>query len=253
MRPEVTKMVGAILAWLFVFYLLPPTPAQATVSIKEARIFSNGSYAFKMEIHLNGNGHFKKPPVAMTSVKIKIKNDRASSEVLKVRAVRAYIAPNVFQDIETGGYSIKPGQWVTKFYRFPKGKRPLLTERSHLEISFEGFSIRFYPRDRKFRTPEKTPPPEKAIFFGSDSTGEGPLAVVSPSLGSPKRMTGLAGPGIENGEDLGGFFPQALNQMGTAGIVVYGVAGMKDLHLLSHLGFDLSLQDKNEFLPVMGR
>lgn len=160
MQLGVNKMVGATLGWLFVLYLLYPMPAQAAVSIKESRIFSNGPYAFKMEIQLNGNGHFKKPPVAMTSVKIKIKNDRASSEVLKLRAVRAYIDPTVFQDIETGGYSINPGQWVTKFYRLPKGKRPLLTERSYLDISFEGFSIRFYPRDRKFRMPEKTPPSE---------------------------------------------------------------------------------------------
>jgi len=97
----------------------------------------------------------------MTSVKIKIKNDRASSQVLKVKAIRAYLASNVFQDIETAGYPVTPGQWVTKFYRFSKGKRPLLSERSYILVTFEGFSIRFYPRERKFRAPEKMPPPEK--------------------------------------------------------------------------------------------
>jgi hypothetical protein len=138
----------------FVFFL--PSPAKALFTITETQIFSTGPYAFKLQIQVNGHGNFKKPPVTLTSVKVKIKNDRASSDILKVKAIRAYLASNVFQDIETAAYPISPGQWVTKFYRIPKGKRPLLSEKSYVEITFEGFAIQFYPKERKFQGPAQT-------------------------------------------------------------------------------------------------
>lgn len=130
-----------------------PSPAKALFTITETQIFATGPYAFKLQIQVNGHGNFKKPPVTLTSVKVKIKNDRASSDVLRVKTIRAYLATNVFQDIETAGYPISAGQWVTKFYRIPKGKRPLLSDKSYIEVTFEGFAIQFYPKDRKFHGP----------------------------------------------------------------------------------------------------
>lgn len=124
-------------------------------TIIQASNFKEGSYTFKMEVQVSGRGAVKKVPLRMTSLKVKIKNEKASSGVLKVHAIRAYLEPKVYRDLETLGYSISPGQWVTKFYRLRKEKQPLLGEEGHIEIAFENFTIRFNPRERKFHGPLK--------------------------------------------------------------------------------------------------
>jgi hypothetical protein len=148
------KTLLFFVALTFLGYIFLPGNLAAFYSISETRIFSDGPYAFKMEIQFNGTGTSKKP-LQMSSLKVKIKNDRASSEVLKVKTIRAYPETNVFQDIETLGYPISPGQWVTKFYRLSKGKRPVLSDRGFIEIAFENFTIQFYPRERRFSGPTR--------------------------------------------------------------------------------------------------
>ncbi len=118
--------------------------------ISETQQFQQGPYAFKMEIQVYGRGNSKKNPMRITSVKVKIKNEKASSEILKVRAIRAYTAAETHSDIETFGYTISPAQWVTKFYRLPKKRQPLLPRDGFFEIDFEKFVVRFSPRDRQF-------------------------------------------------------------------------------------------------------
>jgi len=140
-------------AALFVCFLL--APELFAFSIKENQMFSEGPYLFKMEIQVDGRGSSKKKPMPMTSLKVKIKNDRASSNTLAVRTIRAYLDPQIYQDIETKGYPIAPAQWVTKYYRLPKAKQPLLGEEPSIEIAFETFTIKFYPRERKFQGPIK--------------------------------------------------------------------------------------------------
>jgi hypothetical protein len=125
------------------------------ISVSESRIFAEGPYLFKVEVQVGVRGRVKSNPLQMTSFKLKIKNDRASSKTLVVKAIRAYLQPQVYQDIETGGFSVTPAQWVTKFYRLPKAKQPLLRDESRIEIVFEDFAIRFNPRDRKFQGPIK--------------------------------------------------------------------------------------------------
>jgi hypothetical protein len=124
-------------------------------SITENKMFSDGPYLFKMEIQVNGRGSLKKNPMPMTSLKVKIKNDRASSNTLAVRSIRTYLDPQVYQDIETKGYPIAPAKWVTKYYRLSKTKQPLLGAEPSIEIAFDTFTIRFYPRERKFQGPIK--------------------------------------------------------------------------------------------------
>ncbi len=124
-------------------------------SINETRIFSTGPYAFKMEISINGTGSLKKRPLKMTSLKVKMKNDRASSEILRVKTIRAFTVEKVYQDIETQGFTISPAQWVTKYYRLRKEKQPTFSERGYIEIAFENFTIQFNPRERKFQGPIK--------------------------------------------------------------------------------------------------
>jgi hypothetical protein len=141
------------LTFIFGTIAIYPRTCHAFFHMSESQVFSRGSYAFKLEIQVNGNGAFKKHTATLTSLKVKIKSDRASSDVLKVKAIRVYMDPKVYQDIETLGYAVTPGNWVTKFYRLPKGKRPSLNERSYIEISFGGFLIRFQPHDRKFMGP----------------------------------------------------------------------------------------------------
>lgn len=150
-----SKTLGAFLAFTFLGLIFLPADLGAFYSISETQIFSQGPYAFKMEIQFNGTGTSKKKPLQMSSLKVKIKNDRASSEVLKIKTIRVFLETNVYQDIETLGYPITPGQWVTKFYRLPKGKRPVLSDRGFIEIAFENFTVQFYPRDRKFSGPLK--------------------------------------------------------------------------------------------------
>ncbi|MDH4265604.1 MAG: hypothetical protein OEW45_08190 [Deltaproteobacteria bacterium] len=124
-------------------------------SVAETKIFREGSYTLKMEIQVSGPGKLRKNPVQLSSLKVKIKNERASSQVLKVKTIRAYREPKVYKDIEIREYSISPGQWVTKYFRLPKGKKPFLSDQGFIEIVFENFTIQFSPRKRKFQGPLK--------------------------------------------------------------------------------------------------
>lgn len=124
-------------------------------SITESGMFTDGPYLFKMEVQVSGRGSSRKDPMRMTSLKVKIKNDRASSKTLVVKTIRAYLEPQIYQDIETRGYPITPAQWVTKYYRLPKEKQPLLGGQPYVEIAFDTFTIRFNPRERKFHGPAK--------------------------------------------------------------------------------------------------
>jgi hypothetical protein len=132
--------------------LSPDLPA---FTIIENKVFTEGPFQFKLEVQVHGRGSAKKLPMAVSSVKVKIKNEKRSSKTLEVKAVRAYLAPQVFQDIETKGYPVTPGQWVTKYYRLPKEKRPLLGEQGFVQVVFDGFTITFSPRERKFQGPLK--------------------------------------------------------------------------------------------------
>ncbi len=72
-------------------------------SIAETKIFREGPYTLKLEIQVSGPGKLRKNPIQISSLKVKIKNERASSEVLKVKAIRAYQEPKIYKDIETRG------------------------------------------------------------------------------------------------------------------------------------------------------
>lgn len=136
------------------FLSLFPNSEASAFSASESKLFHHGPFAFKMELSLTGSGSLKKSnPIPITSLKIKIKNEKASSEILKIKAVRIYIAPAVFRDIETREFAVTPGQWVTKYFRLRKEIQPLLGEKGYIEIAFENFSIQFYPRERKFQGP----------------------------------------------------------------------------------------------------
>ena len=130
-----------------------PSSDLSAFTIIENRIFAEGPFLFKVEIQVFGGGTSKNPPLRVNSVKVKIKNERASSRTLEVKTVRAYLDPQVYQDIETKGYRVTPGQWVTKYYRLSKEKRPLLGEQGFIQIVFDGFTITFNPRERKFQGP----------------------------------------------------------------------------------------------------
>ncbi len=123
--------------------------------ISETRTFQEGLYTFKMEVQVYGRGNMKKNPIRITSLKVKIKNEKASSQILRVKAIRAYSEPQMHSDIETRGYTISPAQWVTKFYRLPKTHQPLLSNEGFFQIDFENFAIRFNPRNRQFLGPGK--------------------------------------------------------------------------------------------------
>ncbi len=122
-------------------------------SVAETQVFRQGPYTFQLEIQASGPGKIKRDLIQLSSIKVKIKNERASSEVLKVKAIRAFQEPNIFKDMETRGYSISPGQWVTKYLRLPKAKKPYLTPKGFIAIVFENFTIQFIPQERKFRGP----------------------------------------------------------------------------------------------------
>ncbi len=124
-------------------------------TIIENKMFSEGPFLFKIEVQVYGSGSAKKNPMRMTSLKVKIKNDRASSQSLTVKNIRAFMEPQVYQDIETKGYPIAPSQWVTKYYRLSKGKQPILGENASIEVDFESFKIKFHPREKKFQGPIK--------------------------------------------------------------------------------------------------
>jgi hypothetical protein len=106
-----------------------------------------------MEIQVNGRGSVKKAPFRITSLKVKIKNERASSEILKVKTVRVYTDPLVYTDIETRGFSVSPTQWVTKYYRLRKEKQPLVNDKGFIEIAFEDFAVIFSPQEHRFLPP----------------------------------------------------------------------------------------------------
>jgi hypothetical protein len=122
-------------------------------TIVETSNFREGPYTFKMEVQVNGRGSIKKAPFRITSLKVKIKNERASSEILKVKTIRVYTDPVVYTDIETRGFSVVPSQWVTKYYRLRKDKQPLVSGKGFIEISFESFTVIFNPRERRFLSP----------------------------------------------------------------------------------------------------
>lgn len=124
-------------------------------TIVEASHFEEGPYTFKMEVQVNGRGRIKKAPFRITSLKVKIKNERASSEILKVKTIRVYTDPGVYSDIETRGYSVSPTQWVTKYYRLRKEKQPLVNDKGFIEIAFESFSVIFSPQERRFLSPTR--------------------------------------------------------------------------------------------------
>jgi len=126
---------------------------QAFSSIVETQTFRQAPYTFKLEIEVSGPGKLKRDLIQLSSVKVKIKNERASSGVLKVKAIRAFQEPHIFKDIETRSFSISPGQWVTKYLRFSKGKKPFLSDKGFIAIVFENFTIQFNPQERKFKGP----------------------------------------------------------------------------------------------------
>jgi hypothetical protein len=147
--------IGSGLGFVLLLQIIQPHPLPA-FSITKAKLFSEGAYTFQMEILISGHNVAKKRmPFKMSSLKVKIKNKRASSEILKVQAIRAHLSPNAHQDIETKGYPIDPGQWVTKYYRLSEEKRPIIGEQGYIEIAFEHFTVRFNPRDRTFQGPIK--------------------------------------------------------------------------------------------------
>ena len=144
--------VSAVLLGFFLSFLL--ISELWAFSATESKLFHQGPFAFKLEIYLHGNGSLKKQnPIPISSLKIKMKNEKASSEVLRVKAIRIYLAPSVFRDIETREFSVSPGQWVTKHFRLRKEVQPLLGEKGYVEVVFENFSIQFNPRERKFFGP----------------------------------------------------------------------------------------------------
>ncbi len=146
------KTICILLALFFIFQMAF-SPGLLAFTIIEKKTFNEGPHLFMLEVQVYGSGSSKKIPMRVNSVKVKIKNERASSKVLEVKAVRAYLEPQVFQDLETRGYPVSPGQWVTKYYRFPKEKRPLLGEKGFIQIAFDGFTLTFNPKERKFLGP----------------------------------------------------------------------------------------------------
>jgi hypothetical protein len=136
----------------FAVFFVPADSWAFTAS--EKQVFHQGPFAFKMEMFVKGNGSLKKQTsLPITSLKVKMKNERASSEPLKVKSIRVYIVSNVFRDVATREFAVTPGQWVTKNFHFRKELQPLLGEKGYIEVAFENFVIHFYPRERKFHGP----------------------------------------------------------------------------------------------------
>lgn len=121
-------------------------------SVTESKIFAVGSYAFKLEIQISGKGNLKKSSsLPISSLKIKIKNDRASSQDLKVKAIRIFREPMVYQDVETKAFVIPPGNWTTKYFRLSRRGKHSITPQGFVSIEFENFSIHFRVWERKFQ------------------------------------------------------------------------------------------------------
>jgi hypothetical protein len=140
---------------LFFFLQMAFSPGLFAFTIIEKKTFNEGPFLFKLEVQVYGSGSAKKIPLRVNSVKVKIKNERASSKALGVKAVRAYRDSQLFQDIDTKGFPVAPGQWVTKYFRFPKDTRPQLGGEGFFQVIFEDFTITFSPRERKFLGPLK--------------------------------------------------------------------------------------------------
>ena len=140
-----------VLLFLHFFFL----PDLWAFTIIEQAIFTEGPYRFRMEVQVYGRGKAKRNPMEMTSLKVKIKNTRASSEDLEVKSIRVCPQPRVYHDLETKGFPITPAKWVTKYFRLPKEKQILLSEGAYIEIVFATFTIRFNPRNRNFQGPIK--------------------------------------------------------------------------------------------------
>jgi len=151
------RRCGTLGAALAAFFFLPIVlcPDLPAFTIIEKKAFNEGPLQFRLEVQVYGRGSAKKLPMTVNSLKVKIKNETRSGKPLEVKAVRAYLDRQVFQDIETRGYSVTPGQWVTKYYRISKDKRPLLGEQGFVQVAFDGFTITFSPRERKFLGPLK--------------------------------------------------------------------------------------------------
>jgi len=122
-------------------------------SVSEKENFNVSPYLFKMEVQVHGTGKLKKGAIILSSIKVKIKNETGKGGVLQVKAIRAYQESTVFKDIETKGFSVFPGQWVTKYYRLGKARQALLNENGFVEVLFKDFAIQFNPRQRKFQGP----------------------------------------------------------------------------------------------------
>ena len=149
-----TRMACVVIGFTLISPFFLAADLWAFSTITEKKIFKEGPYSFQIEIQIKGSGSFKKK-AKMTSLKVKIKNEKASSDILRVKAIRNYTEPKVYSDIETRGYPISPGQWVTKYYRLPKKNQPFLGEKGYVEIAFENFVIHFMPRVKKFQGPMK--------------------------------------------------------------------------------------------------
>ncbi len=150
MRVKKLSLISGITFLLLLIF----NKALLAYSVTESKIFAVGPYAFKLEIKISGKGNLKKSSVLpVSSLKIKIKNDRASSQVLKVKAIRIFQDPTVHQDIETKAFVIPPGNWKTKFFRLSRRGSHSITPQGFIAIEFENFSIRFRLWERKFQGP----------------------------------------------------------------------------------------------------
>jgi len=147
-------ILGAALAVFFPLQMAL-SPDLLAFTIIETKAFNEGPFQFRLEVQVYGRGSARKLPMTVKSIKVKIKNETRSAKTLEVKTVRAYLDRQVYQDIETRGYPVTPGQWVTKYYRISKDKRPLLGEQGFVQVAFDGFTITFSPRDRKFLGPLK--------------------------------------------------------------------------------------------------
>jgi hypothetical protein len=136
---------------LFVPLILPADLWAFTII--ETHNFKEGPYIFKIEVQVSGRGSIKRPPTRITSLKVKIKNEKGNPEILKIKTIRVYTDEKVYSDIESRGYSVAPAQWVTKYYRLRKEKQPALSDKGFIEIHFENFTVLFSPRERKFLGP----------------------------------------------------------------------------------------------------
>jgi hypothetical protein len=150
------RFASILAVLLFMGFLLAPLGASDSwaFTASEKQTFHHGPFAFKIEMSIKGDGSLKKQiPIPITSIKVKMKNERASAESLKVKAIRVYFVPSVFREVATREFTITPGQWVTKYFHLRKESQPLLGEKGYIEVIFENFSIQFYPREHKFVGP----------------------------------------------------------------------------------------------------